>query len=58
MSDLSQFSALFLERFDTMSLELYFDTDRAVFVFVWTCPGKASVGEYALRDMVGRRAAD
>lgn len=47
-----KYAPLFLERFDTMALDLYLDVDRGVFVFRWTSPGRAAVGEYALRDMV------
>lgn len=42
-------------RFATMELELYFDTDRSVFVFLWSSPGKATVAEYKAADLLGRR---
>jgi hypothetical protein len=42
---------LYLERFDTMALDLYLDVGRATFVWKWAKPGKATVGEYRLADL-------
>lgn len=48
----NEYAPVFLDRFGTMALDLYLDVARGVFVFRWTSPGRAAVGEYALRDMV------